>query len=500
MIERLEDYDEEPLLSSRRLYIDIMEVVDEISQEITATQQSLKKHQAALGAITNNHVITAWLRLDLEDVTKDLTALELPIKTVAGPLARLRDNTPRQHKAIAKLSTELGNLRADISGNFDKGAVMAAAAKNRALHKAIEDIGHDLKHATQEVLTFNLHLRDKLTVANILTLARSSVGARAESFDKGAPLFKDFFLNTPKSGSSDQFQAARERCVAIHKRFTSIQPPELPGIVADTICQYIALGERTSKSMESFIQQTAEQLVSEISTKNLLSHKLKLLKEEDNIEKFFQRLRKIAKSLGELVITVSNKKLLLEELSRTRESAYHLDSLYLLLKKQIFVDLKAEVEAHSSLNPTTTAHKATRDFFYGLKGALRTVKLIFSAIKGKEAVNETELQDILERSIRNCHFYKGDSRDDLRRLQKYIASQINQFSRPFPYAQLFKLIKKTLADYGDQLDGYCKSLVINKELLPESGVSQPRKFIDLIREITKDCAFYEGNSQKIPPK
>jgi len=130
----------------------------------------------------------------------------------------------------------------------------------------------------------------------------------------------------------------------------------------------------------------------------------------------------------------------------------------------------------------TIAEKNTKSFFFGLKGIVRSVKLMMSSLKGQEVVNEVELQLILEKSISTCVFFYGNTTAQVNKLKIFLDSFLEQYDRPFPYEHLFKLLKSTLAEYGTEVERYIHSYKID-EIYRESVPGIPTTLGKLMEKL-----------------
>ncbi|EKD40691.1 MAG: hypothetical protein ACD_74C00244G0003 [uncultured bacterium] len=104
------------------------------------------------------------------------------------------------------------------------------------------------------------------------------------------------------------------------------------------------------------------------------------------------------------------------------------------------------------VNPNTVAAEKTTDFFMGLKGFVRAVKLLFSAAGGQKAIKSEDLHLILIDILNTCDTYYGNTKADVARLNIFLETKLRDFEQPFPYEGLFRTAKEAISTYGSRLE------------------------------------------------
>ena len=122
------------------------------------------------------------------------------------------------------------------------------------------------------------------------------------------------------------------------------------------------------------------------------------------------------------------------------------------------------------------------------------MKLMFKSLSGDAAINQVELQLILEKAINNCGIFYGKSPKDVKELAAFIDSLIKQFSRPFPYDNIFLLVKQAIATYGTNVERFIKQYNTKKEFQAISKADIPSTFGKLATALlAKRSTFAKAN-------
>ena len=459
-----------------------MENIQEIKDDIATLRNGLKTYADEIKRLLTHPILLSWHQVDFEKCASDLTTLGVPAKDISRSIAACKHGAANLKKMSLQLTNELGNLHADLEGNFDNAEVRNKAAKNTSQFELIQHEISAIRAHAKSLIVARTQLTANLDLDILLKLAGETVGGRSDLFDNGLKMFKSFF---PDNNGNNILQKYIETGKQMEERFKSIEVPKLPNLAEEVILHHITLGAHTSQQVHLFSKTIADRFLSEISTKNLLSLQLKALQDEVDISAILQKSRKIATSLGELVLYMYNKKNILERVPLIQETYQYLNIYYLSIKNSLLDKISLEILADSSINPINAAEKGTKVFFAGVKGLLLSFKLMYSSLKGREAINEIELQLILENAINSCRIFYGDSRQDIHRLKIFIDGLIKKFSRPFPYNQLFRIVKITMADYGSNVESFVHSLEIDEKYHSNQKTKMPKSFGKLVYIIEK---------------
>lgn len=467
-----------------------MEKFEAIKESITTIRNGLQRRQKEMNALISHPVLVSWHQLDLQKNADNLTALGLSVPNIAKSISACQQGSQKFKQDASHLKNAVGNLQADLIGNFNEEEITKSAVENSANYETIKkDVGLVYSHV-KSLINTKKQLLDHLHLNNLFNLAKKSVGGRGGSFDHGLKVFLLFFKENTNKSTNNILSEYIETATKLETRFGAIELPPLPRIAAEVIEHHISLGIHTANQISSFTNAIAGRFVSETGTRNLLNRQLEALKDEPEITTILHKTKIIAKSLGELILYLFNKKNLLERIPLIPETCEYLNTYHLFIKNSLLQQIPCQIETIPTINPTIVAANSTKPFFYGIKGMMRSFKLMYSSLKGKEAINETELQLILEEAINSCRIFYGDSREDVHCLKAFINNLIKQFTRPFPYNQLFKLTKKTIVNYGNQFESFILEQEIDEKYRQQKEPVIPKSFAKLVENIRqKDTIF-----------
>ncbi len=119
---------------------------------------------------------------------------------------------------------------------------------------------------------------------------------------------------------------------------------------------------------------------------------------------------------------------------------------------------------------------------------------MFKSLSGQAAINQAELQLILEKALNNCGVFYNKSPKDVKKLAVFIHSLIKQFSQPFPYDDIFFLVQKTITAYGNSVGQVIRKYHTKREFQAIAKTDIPATFGELSTALTgKRNAFAKAN-------
>jgi hypothetical protein len=401
-------------------------------------------------------------------------------------------------KKIALWNNEVGNQLADLVGNKNGNQALLNAQALESQTGELETLKSKLQLQISIFLESAQLLRQSLSLQALVPLAEKSPGVKSGPYKSGLEVLG---LVTNEIGT-DPVQKSIEQITSeantLATRFTHIDMPKVPRLAEEIIFHYIALGSSTTKEVITFIESLKQRIAGELSSLEHIKAGISELYNQ-NTESILHGLKTHASSLGALICGLHHKRQLKKNMDTISETLELLNVYQLTLKKKLLPALSEEIDTPSStLDPTTVSAVKTKDFFVGAKGIIRSVKMMVTSLKGHEAINELELQIILETVLHKCSVYYGKSSKDVKKLSDFINGLIEKFQRPFPYDDLFNLIKLTIAAYGAQIEHFFKKYAIPPELLSLAATDIPKNFGGLFQKIKeKKAVFHKANTGKL---
>jgi len=173
-----------------------------------------------------------------------------------------------------------------------------------------------------------------------------------------------------------------------------------------------------------------------------------------------QSLSDILKSIPDLVAKVKDLicdlnrySIVIEEMEMTKQLVQSLNTFYTALKYDYFQHISQHTrKAGSSIAPYSTASQTTLEYFRGFKGIVRNFRLIFGGPDMGDEKPDLFLNNMLVTTIKTCPHYYGSEKTDIAKFTSFIDSQLADCPKPFPYDDFFKVIKKTIAAYGENVE------------------------------------------------
>jgi hypothetical protein len=281
----------------------------------------------------------------------------------------------------------------------------------------------------------------------------------------------------------------------LEARFQRLDVTKLPRIVEEILFCYIDDAIAASKEIGIFLNTVNERMARELQSICAIKRDLDALNAE-NPAALLNGIILQASVVANLISALYHKRQIKDTIATVNEALEVLNVFHLLLKNRLIPILQKEVEAPGSvLNPITIASRMTKSFFMGATGIIRSLKLMMTSLTGQAAINEIELQVTLEKGIANCKAFYGKTPDDLKKIKFYIDSLVGHYQKPFPYNDLYKLIKTTLAAYGDEVEKFIQGYSIPKDILTMTTADIPAKAGKLTAAIIKHKnTFQKANS------
>lgn len=473
--------------------------MDAAKQLLSGSRAYLQQSREATRAILGNHRVTAWQEINLDNYLPVFLALDLPPR-----LREARSQYPQVAKeiltAIGRLENEIGNLEADIIAKSitpDKALLQAQALADKCRLHVADNLAAIGAHS-QLLVEADLFLRQKLTLQDLLPLAREEMGHKSDLFDAGLDIFK--LINSEKINPDDpqNIHDFFEEATRMESRLRAIPLDELRNLSLEIVLHQIDLALDCAAEIKNFIDFCTTNMMAELSSFTLLKQRLKEMKEQPLLE-LLQTLNKITPALGKQVLAFTYKKQVKEALLQIADDLELLLAFHLGVKNELLAELPQQLRAPGSrINPQTFAAEKSHYFFSGFAGIIRVIKFFFTSLQGEPALNKEELQTLLEGILQECDGYFGSSSEELYALQSFIDGRLCKFGKPFPYQDLFRLARTALGEYGNRLENYVEQFKVKPPR--HTGQKQPvaiGQLAELIKKRKENIQFFLENNHSL---
>lgn len=441
--------------------------------------------------------VSDWQHISLQKNAFILKSIGASVPEIVKTLKTYPKIAKEISKNISQWDNEARNQLADLIGCKDTKKALEKALALEALSGELENLKSKLQQQISIFLDTNRLIKDSLTLKALVPIAEASPETKSNLFTIGLEtlsFMSDEIGSDPSQKSVEQLLLEANKLEA---RFAHIDMPKVPRLAEEVIFHHISLGITTTKEIITFIESLKGRLAGETNALERIKIALAGLYTLDSKE-ILPGLQIQASALAVLITGLYQKRQLKENTATISGTLELLNIYQLTLKNKLLPSISDEVDTHTSkLNPTSISAKRTKNFFIGAKGIIRSVKLMVTSLKGHQAINEIELQVILETAIKRCSVFYGQSSKDVKKLHDFIHSLVESFTRPFPYDDIFSITKDTIAQYGNEIERHMKNYTIPAELKSLTTTTLPNTFGGLYKKISdKKTAFKKANTGK----
>ena len=472
-----------------------MDKIQQAKERLTASRSYLKEVKAQSARLLATPEIAAWREIDLKEASVPIQMLGVKTLKIEQALTGSAEAGKKIARHITACDNEIGNQLADLLTRPNPEAALNAAENlERKCHEADAMMAELSRHA--ETMTgAAAAITAALDLEHLIPYARHTVTSSKGNFDSGLAIYT-LVSGTETEGENRGLPALVQETAGLAKRFQHAEIPTLPRIAEDIIYHYYHIGDRTTVEVAAFLATVSERVAPDLDTIERLRRRLDDLATRP-LPEILTNVRAIAAELREVISGFHHRRQIKENIEAVRETVELLNIFHLALKNKICPELEGKVQAPDSpLNPQVIAAKNTKTFFLGAKGLIRSVKMMVHSLKGSEAINEVELQLILETAINRCKTFYEKTPRDARKMQEFINELVGKYPKPFPYQDLAAIIKETVTAYGNEVVLRVKHCRIKKEFQPLTPVSLPPTMAQLTKKVIgKLKVFKKANAE-----
>ncbi|MDP2758605.1 MAG: hypothetical protein Q8O45_13410 [Desulfurivibrionaceae bacterium] len=418
---------------------------------INQAKETLAAQKKEILTLSADPRVTQWHECNFNDYANILGFLGLP-----GTMAETRDQHPAQAarilKHIEKCENELGALDIDVR----RKTIQPLKAVSQA-QKIVQECA-TYQNSVQKwrdqislLMTADTALREQLSVSGLLPLTRELGRRTAPMVNEGYNFYR---MVKDESGQSDTptLHDYHAQAIDLEKRIRHVDLSGLSGLARAIVDHNLQIAMAATDQLKEFIESFLKNLPGEITVVDKIQQELTSLRETP-APMILARIEAIATSLSRNLVGLRNKAQTLKQIQFLPIVLEETRTFHYTMKNAILPELKRRIsEPGSPVNPNTVAAEKTADFFMGLKGFVRAVKLLFSAAGGQKAVKSEDLHLILIDLLNTCDIYYGNTKTDITRLHNFIDAKLCAFEQPFPYEGLYQTAKEAIGTYGSRLE------------------------------------------------
>ena len=395
--------------------------------------------------------VSQWHDCNFNNYPHILNFLGLP-----ATMAEARDQHPAKAtkilKHIEKCENDLGALDIDIRRKTIQPFKAVSQAQN--IVRECATYQNTVKNWRDQITLLteaDKALREHLSVQALLPLARELNRRTAAMLDEG---YGFYHMVKDKSGQSDtptlhDYQA---QAVDLEKRIRNIDLSTLSGLARAVMDHNLQVAMAATDQLKEFIESFLKNLPGEIAAVDKIQQELTNL-QETPAPAILTKIEALTTSLSRNLVGLRNKAQNLKQIQFLPIVLEETRTFHYTMKNTILPEMKRRIsEPGSPVNPSTVAAEKTADFFMGLKGFVRAIKLLFCAAGGQKSLKSEELHRILIDLLSTCDTYYGNTKADVARLHKFIDAKLCDFDQPFPYDGLYLMAKEAISIYGSRLE------------------------------------------------
>lgn len=402
-------------------------------------------------ALSTDSRVTQWTECNFNSFAHILAFFDLP-----DNMAEIRDQHPAKTKKILKhiekCENELGALDIDVRRKTIH-PLKAVSQAQQVIQECTTCQSAAQKWRDQVTLLIEAdkNLREHLSVRGLIPFAKELGKRTSVMVDEGYNFYR---MVKDESGQSDtpSLHDYRAQAIDLEKRIRHIDLNGLAGLARAIVDHNLQVAMAATDQLKEFIDFFLKNPPGEIAVVDKVQQELSAIREMPAPE-ILAKIEPIVSSLSRNLVGLRNKAQSMKQIMFLPIVLDETRTLHYTIKNTILPEMKRLIsEPGSPANPNTVAAEKTANFFMGMKGFVRAVKLLFSAAGGQKAIKPEDLHRILIDLLNNCDTYYGNTKADVARLHKFIDSKLCDFEKPFPYDGLFLIAKEAIGAYGASLE------------------------------------------------
>jgi hypothetical protein len=423
----------------------------EAERIIKDARSTLAGSKEELLKIPKDTRVTQWGQTNFDTHAKLIKFLGLPAD-IAKARNQYSTEGRRIFKHIEKFENELGALEIDLRQKSisPRNATIKAAAIIR------EESGDaELVKSWQEHIKIlrdgDKILRHKLAIEVLTPFVKEMSKRKANLVGAGYNTYR-MFKDDGKDEDKESLAGFQLQAIDLEKRFKNLDISTFNGLAQSIITHQIKEALTATDQIKFLIEELCTHPPKEVKAIDKIEEDLINLRTVP-ANKILAEIEKLCASLAQNLLDLNNKTSTLKNFNILLVLLSETKLLQRTLRNTVIPELKNQHNTPDSpLNPQTIASEMSASFFYGIKGFLRLIKLLFFSAGSQQPVNSIELQKLIMETIFSCKTFYGNNIEDIKNLQTFIDDQLSEFNRPFPYQDLFKILKTAIATYGSRFE------------------------------------------------
>jgi hypothetical protein len=232
----------------------------------------------------------------------------------------------------------------------------------------------------------------------------------------------------------------------------TVIPATLPLIVAAFLNQQLKLCVGGCNQVRLFINFISDYFQSEMDYIKSFQTHLDHLKTQPLTELLLE-IQSQTDGASKCIQAFTHKKFLMDDIQKTSLLLTSVETFHRILTTDFIPYLESHVDKKNGLlNPHTIAAARSREYFTGMKGLWRFVRMLLFSMSVNTFISTVELEEKIAKAIGSCSFFFKQEAKDSEKISMFIDNFFSDYKRPFPHDELIAMTKKSIVTYATILE------------------------------------------------
>lgn len=394
-----------------------------------------------------------WDRINFEKTSQLFEAFSLT-DNYKKALDTYKNQPKEILRHVERLENELQGLALDLKRQTIKPAMALSLA--RRLEQECDTLTGPLNELTNQctlLLDCQKRLREQLSLQNLVPQTKKLKEIHTDRVDEGYR-FLCFVNETHQEETGASLPRCQARATKLEQKFKAIELKGMPGLATAILEHQIYAAVKAADQIKAYIEDFHQYPPGELERVAAVIQQIERLREAE-LATVIKELPETTLAVGNALSSLYNRAKALRQMELLPVFLKHLDLLYATITGPMLEEIKRQArETGSPLNPVTVAAEKVPDFFLGVQGFVRTLKLLLQSLSGQKSITTAELQDKAVAVLNACHVYYGTTESELAKLKNFLEDQLDGYNRPFPHDALVQFMKGLINAYGTRLEQY----------------------------------------------
>jgi hypothetical protein len=430
--------------------------MENIVETLTTIKNLLSEYRAEAQGLLEDPVVRQWNHVDIDShasLFHDLDINRVELLKAAGDYKKTAE-TFLQY--VRQYENALSNLEADLRLNsLPAQEAYRAAVRLQNDSQQLQPYLVRIRHYRQVLLTAAKDIPERLSLGNLLALARANAEQstrQREMFEQGYRVFNLVARGIDFTEGNINIHEISNQAERIETKLRRIEIPAMPELAKVVVQRQIEACCLAVKEIHLFLASASHSLQGEVGKIEEIRNAIALLRSRP----FSEILASLAGEGNKLARNINEfgyKSNLLKEMEKIALLLENLIAVYECLRYSYLAHIaQLTADAGGRLHPRVIAAEESGDYFKGLRGFLRRLKIVFSGAGELAPLNDKVLAQKIFVALSTCPYYYCVGYDDERRLAEFIDTIIKEFGKPYPYEELFAVIKNAISAYGARIE------------------------------------------------